>query len=139
MANIFEFSSEVVRAKQVVHEVMQLLSGRLPRLTQDDCLDLKLILSELLYNAVIHGNGEDKTKLVRLVVDITDDHISCIVADEGAGFDYTHMLSLSKDEETFWFSERGRGIRLVQTLVDSMHFNGVGNEIKFSKRVAANG
>ena len=143
--NVFKFSfdSEVTKAKQVVNEVMQLLAGRMPKLTPDDCLDLKLILSELLYNAVIHGNGEDKTKMVHLVVNIKDDFVSCSVADEGVGFDYTHFLSRNEsnnaEEETFWFNERGRGIRLVKALVDSLDFNVVGNEIKFCKRVATNG
>lgn len=43
-------------------------------------------LSEIIKNAIIHGNGSDKSKKVKVWFDIGNDHAKFIVQDEGPGF-----------------------------------------------------
>jgi len=131
------FCSELLNVKKVVRKILSFLQSSVPSLTPEDQSDLKLVFSELLYNAVVHGNKNDANKNVRLNVRIEDGMVMGWVADEGSGFDYAGLLEHIDDEDLY--SESGRGIRLVYTLTDQLVFNISGNTIRFCKRVAANG
>ncbi len=132
------FTSEVWRVKQVVIDILNFISLNIPSLTSEDRGDLKLIFSELLFNAVIHGNSQDSSKNVHVKVEISDMVIFSKISDEGIGFDYLKLLS-TVNEDLNLDGEGGRGIHLVYSLTDSMAFNVKGNEIKFYKRVTSNG
>jgi serine/threonine-protein kinase RsbW len=131
------FGSELLNVKQVVKKILYFLQGAFPALSHEEQTDLKLVFSELLYNAVVHGNKSDAQKNVHLNVEIDDDMVIGRISDEGNGFDYAEILDSLGDGELF--SERGRGIRLVSSLTDKIAFNVSGNAIRFCKRVAADG
>ena len=128
------FSSELPNVKQVVMNILYFLQITIPSLTCEEQTDLRLVFSELLYNAVVHGNKSDINKIVYLKVEIEDDFVIGQVTDEGKGFDYTKLLERMNDEELL--DECGRGIRLVYSLTDKLIFNIAGNAIHFYKRVA---
>lgn len=111
-------------------------------------------LSELLINAVEHGNLEigyvEKSRLlqrgawqeeverrlqdpaygdrmVRVAFRTADDGISIAVKDDGRGFDWRQYLDFSPERA---FDPHGRGISLARTLsFDSLEFHGVGNTV----------
>lgn len=88
------------------------LLGRLP-LTPDEVFDLTLAAGEALGNAFDHAGGGG----VLVTVAAYPDRVTIDVADCGCGFE------LSDDEEppeTGACAERGRGIRLMRLLVDSV-------------------
>jgi serine/threonine-protein kinase RsbW len=131
------FRSELLNAKLAVMKIQNFLRSANPSLTYEDQTDLKLVFSELLYNAVVHGNKGDSSKNVHLEVEFEDGMISGRITDEGSGFDYRELLRRMDDEDLF--DECGRGIRLVYSLTDELFFNIAGNVIRFHKRVAAHG
>jgi anti-sigma regulatory factor (Ser/Thr protein kinase) len=132
------FKSDTFRVKQEVRGILDFIRESVPSLSEEDAYDLRLIFSELLFNATIHGNNKDDSKTVRVCVEVADGLIFSTITDEGLGFDY--MSLLSKFGETSNLTEEsGRGIRLAYSLTDSLAFNMTGNEIKFYKRVAADG
>ena len=131
------FCSELLNVKNVVRKILSFLQSSVPTLTLEDQSDLKLVFSELLYNAVVHGNKGDVNKNVHLNVGIEDGIVVGWVADEGSGFDYAGLLEHIGDEDLY--NESGRGIRLVYTLTDRLVFNIPGNIIRFYKRVTADG
>lgn len=134
------FTSEVYAVGSVVQELMNFLCKRIPSISSEDSYDLKLIYSELLFNAVIHGNNKDVNKCVTLSVEILPSNVVVSsIQDEGEGFDYKNLLdkcSNGTDSEDI-FNETGRGIKLVSCLADKLSFNSTGNQIRFYKRVKA--
>ena len=131
------FKSEVYCVNDIIQELMLFLSKNLPSISQEDKYDLRLVFSELLFNAVIHGNHKDINKNVTLFVEILPSNIIfSSIQDEGNGFNFESLLnqSPSKDEANI-FNENGRGIKLVSALTDKLSFNSKGNQINFYKRV----
>ncbi len=88
---------------------------------------------EAMNNAIKHGNKEDPSKKVRVLVAVyDDDHVILEVEDEGEGFDYETVLKRSGviDIE----AESGRGIFLMQKMADDIEFfnGGRGVRLKFA-------
>ena len=131
------FRSELLNVKQAVIKTLYFLRNAIPGLTFEEQMDLRLVFSELLCNAVVHGNNCDKNKKVHLYVEIEDGMVVGRVADEGKGFNYLELLEHIDDEDLL--DECGRGIRLVHSLTDRMVFNIAGNAIRFYKRVETHG
>ncbi len=129
------FLSEIKAVSQVVKDTLNFIDKSLPNLPPEDRFDLRLMYSELLFNAVIHGNKLDSEKEVSLTVEIANGTISSKISDSGLGFDYSSLMQ-SFDNSKGLFGETGRGILMVNALADDLSFNGRGNEIIFHKKVA---
>ena len=126
--------SSVMDIKKVTDEVLYFISVNIA-LDREDYYDLKLVFNELLVNAVIHGNKEDKDKYVTLQVKIKEKgEISAVIHDCGNGYDYNEVR-----KREFSTNECGRGICIVNAIVDNLTFNEKGNEVKFMKKVNVNG
>lgn len=92
--------------------------------------NLKLALDEAITNAIMHGNKKIEQKKIYIKILLTRKRIRCSVKDEGEGFDYEQVLSRSFPD---LMSESGRGILLINKLMDSLSFGGRGSEIIFEK------
>jgi serine/threonine-protein kinase RsbW len=108
----------------------------------DDCtqFEIKVILNELVLNAVKHGVKEDDNKHVEVTASITRDNCALLVIeDEGDGYDYRCLLNcICPQHETgniFDAKETGRGILIVKNLCDNMTFNKKGNKITVLKKL----
>ena len=89
-------------------------------------------LREALANAVIHGNRSDPRKRARVCCGCTEDHnIVIIVKDEGAGFDPAAVPSPLTAEQLN--AEHGRGIYLINLVMDEVRFERGGTEIHMRK------
>lgn len=129
------FSSELFNIKCAISEIMDFFKKAIPALSEEDFYDLRLVFSELLINAVIHGNQGDSGKKVFFDIHILENGtVSARIVDEGLGFDYIKLLNKSKNMDCS-MDESGRGICLVYSLTDQVRFNTLGNEIQFTKRV----
>ncbi len=111
--------------------------------TVNDCtlFELKVILNEVLINAVRHGNGEDISKIVKVDASITrHGTVFIIVEDEGGGYDFDYICGHRKPvHETINpmdMSECGRGIMIVRSLCDNVKVNARGNKIILAKNIA---
>jgi len=129
--------SDKGQIKPVVREILGFLQKQLPGLSEDDYGDFRLVFSELLYNAVIHGNHEDARKQVVVGVEIKRDTVFASVADEGRGFDVSRQLARDWNGDSL--TESGRGMRLVFSLTDDLASYDRGNRIYFHKKVAVHG
>ncbi len=95
--------------------------------------DIELALLEALANAVVHGAKEDPTKVVECVVACDEQRgILIIVRDPGPGFDPQAIPSCTIGENLF--SNHGRGIFLINQLMDEVKFHKNGTEIHMVKR-----
>ncbi|NLK96743.1 ATP-binding protein [Defluviitalea saccharophila] len=133
------FPSELKFIRTVISEIMDYLRCSFPSLSSEDYFDCKLIYNELLINAIIHGNENDKNKTVSVTIEVIDeDSIYSTITDEGNGFDYNHMLKEIENKDRL-FLENGRGIQLVQSLTNELHYERSRKQISFYKRMNRNG
>ena len=102
------------------------------------CIDgkadaVELALQEALANAVIHGAKEDPSKIVECVVACDEQRgVLIIVRDPGPGFDPKTIPSCTLGENLY--SNHGRGIFLINQLMDEVEFRKNGTEIHMVKR-----
>ena len=94
---------------------------------------IELALQEALANAVVHGAREDPTKIVECLVACDEQRgILIIVRDPGPGFDPQAIPSCTRGENLY--SNHGRGIFLINQLMDEVQFHKNGAEIHMVKR-----
>jgi serine/threonine-protein kinase RsbW len=88
---------------------------------------LRVVLSEALTNAIVRGNGEDRTKWVDVRAELVPEVIRVSVTDEGPGFDPEAIPEPLQPEQLDVAT--GRGLFLIRKLVDTVQFNERGNSI----------
>ncbi len=94
---------------------------------------IELALQEALANAVVHGAKEDPTKIVECIVACDEQRgVLIIVRDPGEGFDPNAIPSCTVGENLY--SSHGRGIFLINQLMDEVKFSKNGTEIHMVKR-----
>lgn len=94
---------------------------------------IELALSEALANAVIHGADGDPRKIVECDVACDESRgLLIVVRDPGSGFDPAAIPNPVIGENIF--SHHGRGIFLINQLMDEVKFHKNGTEIHMIKR-----
>jgi anti-sigma regulatory factor (Ser/Thr protein kinase) len=137
-------------------------AARLEGMDETTRMQLGVALHEALLNAMYHGNLEISSDLresgesaflaaaeqrrrcwphrdrrIHVKATMTPSEVVFVIRDEGPGFnpdaipDPTAPANLSKAS--------GRGILLMRTFVDAMHYNATGNELTLVKRLPGNG
>ena len=95
--------------------------------------DIELALSEALANAVVHGARLDPSKIVECDVACDEEHgMLIVVRDPGPGFDPEKIADPCRGENIY--SHHGRGIYLINQLMDEVQFRKNGTEIHMIKR-----
>jgi anti-sigma regulatory factor (Ser/Thr protein kinase) len=95
--------------------------------------EIELALQEALANAIRHGCQDDPTKSVQCCVTYQDGgDVLIVVRDPGPGFDVTTVPDPL--DGTNLFKAHGRGIFLINQLMDDVRFNDGGREIQMRKR-----
>jgi len=129
----------------------------LHRISDKAKLELTLVFTELMQNAIEHGNcgisytektawlenGGDIQELidrrcedpaiasrrVRFEYEVTDQFTTFQISDEGDGFDWKSCLEGSAGDAGLQL--HGRGLQMVKQLVRDLEFNERGNEVSF--------
>jgi serine/threonine-protein kinase RsbW len=90
-------------------------------------LNFRVSLIEALSNAMIYGNGRDPSKRVRVEVHLQQGSVTAQVTDEGMGFDPSRVPDPTCPRNLRKVG--GRGIFLMQKLMDEVRFNECGNSV----------
>lgn len=115
----------------VVQEVMAVVREMKGVDGKEDAIELAL--QEALANAVIHGAKEDPTKTVECLVSSDEERgILIVVRDPGTGFSPDAIPGCTMGENVY--SNHGRGIFLINQLMDKVEFRKNGTEIHMVKR-----
>jgi len=94
---------------------------------------IELALTEALANAVVHGAKNDPTKIIECDVACDDRRgILIIVRDPGSGFDPGTIPNPCHGDNIY--ANHGRGIYLINQLMDEVQFHKNGTEIHMLKR-----
>jgi len=96
-------------------------------------LEIETALREALANAIKHGCCGDPTKFVRCsVVFEASRSVLIVVSDPGAGFDPKQLPDPTEGEHLY--ENHGRGIYLINHLMDEVQFKRGGAEIHMRSR-----
>jgi anti-sigma regulatory factor (Ser/Thr protein kinase) len=102
---------------------------------EDKAIEVELALQEALANAIRHGCKGDRSKRIQCCV--TNDEsgeVVIMIRDPGTGFDVASVPSPLEGENIF--KPSGRGIYLINELMDEVRFADEGREIRMRKRPA---
>ena len=126
---IFHLPSDVLRIEDAVEKVVARCRRHieLERRASRVRMNLQVALAEALANAMLYGNGADRSKRVRVELTITEKAIITRVTDEGPGFDYRDIPDPTTREGLL--KPDGRGIFLMRKLLDQVSFNERGNSV----------
>lgn len=119
------FRSDINLAQIVIREALDKVDGDI---NTDNMFDLRLILSELVCNSIIHGNKHNSERYVNLYLHIDNKNIEIEVSDEGEGI--TQDIVYNPEE----LKPNGRGLILVKGLTDFFQVNG--STVKVTKKLA---
>ena len=114
-----------------VEEVMAVARGM--ECSQGKEFEIETALREALANAIRHGCRNDPDKRVEVCVACDPARgILIVVRDPGAGFDPTSIPSPVRGRNLY--RHHGRGIYLINQLMDEVSFDKGGTEIRMLKR-----
>jgi serine/threonine-protein kinase RsbW len=123
--------ADVGRITPVVDGVMELVRGMGCAAGKE--FEVETALREALANAIIHGCGKDTSKEVEFVVACDQERgMLIVVRDPGPGFDPAALPSPVRGQEIF--ATHGRGIYLINQLMDEVSFERGGTEVRMLKR-----
>ncbi|MCR4435195.1 MAG: ATP-binding protein [Clostridiales bacterium] len=134
-------SSDLSNIRGIVQNVLDFLETSFGEIEESNIFEIKVILNELILNAIKHGNHCESCKCVKITAGLTEDAcVFFIVEDEGAGYDYTGILENSRaGAQDFGdlcnIKETGRGLLIIKSLCDKIKFNQKGNKVIVLKRL----
>lgn len=114
--------------------VLDYLNERMLRLgiVNGDDSEVLIALDEAIVNAIKHGNKCDPRKAVHIVAEFSAEGVRFTVADEGAGFERENVPDPT--EPCRLLEPSGRGLLLINHIMDEVHFNQCGNRLEMFKR-----
>lgn len=123
-----KIASEVNNLTQVEALIEQLLAEE--KISDTVYGNVIVALTEATLNAIKHGNKEDASKFVDVLVELDDKEINFIVEDEGSGFDYENLPDPTDPENLE--KVNGRGIFIIENLADKLSFENNGSKLLIS-------
>lgn len=122
--------ADVKAISPVVHGVMKLVREMACAAGKEDAVETALL--EALANAILHGCKNDPTKQVQCCVACDESRgMLIVVRDPGKGFDPASVPSSIVGQNVY--SEHGRGIFLINQMMDEVHYERGGTEIRMKK------
>jgi anti-sigma regulatory factor (Ser/Thr protein kinase) len=103
---------------------------------EQDIIAVELSVQEAVANAIRHGCRNDRTKKVECCVMVeANGEVVIVVRDPGTGFDASAVPNPLNSENLFKAS--GRGVFLINTLMDRVDYSDGGREVQMRKKKAA--
>jgi serine/threonine-protein kinase RsbW len=121
-----EISSERNRIKEV--EALMLEANREFGLTDEQYGKTMIAVTELVMNAIVHGNKEDVSKKVCVTIRYDNTEMKVVIEDEGGGFNISDLPDPTEIERLL--DKHGRGVYIAKAMVDKLDYkhNSKGNE-----------
>jgi serine/threonine-protein kinase RsbW len=124
-------STEIASSKKYYTVVESLLyrANEEFALPESEFHNVLIAVSEIVINAIVHGNKENELKKVKVTVEFDKDVMKIKILDEGNGFEFDKdfMPKLPDD----MFKQSGRGIFIVKSLVEELDYKNTGEGTEF--------
>lgn len=123
--------ADLARVTAVREGVMQIVRDK--RCAEGQEVEVELALQEALVNAVKHGCKGDPSKSVQCCVSCDDrGEVLIVVRDPGSGFDAASVPDPRAGQGLM--RESGRGLFLINELMDEVRWEDGGREVRMRKR-----
>ena len=128
----FKIPSEI----KFIESVLDYLNERMIKLGIVDSEEslVLMALDEAIVNAIKHGNRGDAGKAVNIVAELSAREACFTVSDEGSGFVREDVPDPTDPSRLL--EPSGRGLFLINHIMDEVCYNKCGNEIRMIKRPA---
>ena len=100
------------------------------KLTDDLYGNIMIAVVEFVNNAIVHGNGLDKSKNVLLTAILSDEQVQFTIEDQGLGFNHDNLPDPTSPENIE--NTGGRGIFLMKHLADEVSFSREGRKVELT-------
>lgn len=87
--------------------------------------DIAISVSELVNNAMMHGNQAEESLPVTITISREDQSVAITISDQGSGFDPSGVDDPLAEENLL--KEVGRGIFIVRSLMDDVNVEATKN------------
>jgi len=122
--------ADLGKISPVVEQVMEL--AREMDCTTGKEFEIETALREALANAIVHGCKQDPSQKIQLCVGCDQSRgVLIIVRNPGEGFDPASIPNPTIGQNIY--ATRGRGIFLINQLMDEVHYENGGTEIHMMK------
>jgi len=106
-----------------IDDISEKLDGIIKTLNlEKQYFEIKLIMSEAINNAFVHGNNSDKNKSISVEWNLEDDLLTLDVTDCGCGFKDFKLCKEINEENIL--GESGRGLYIIECYTDEINLNG---------------
>lgn len=95
--------------------------GKLCKFDRDELDSLAIAVTEIVANAIFHGNKRDKNKKIFIKIVATCPKLKITIRDQGKGFDPEQLSDPLKPENLL--KDSGRGLFIVRTFMDDVRIN----------------
>ena len=113
--------------------VTQLLRER--QWSEAEIMGVELAVQEAVANAIRHGCGGDASKQIQCILTVSETgEVTVVVRDPGAGFDTKRLADPLHPDNVL--KTGGRGIFLINQLMDEVGYSDGGRELQMRKRRA---
>ena len=124
--NLLIFPTRVDYLKRVENLISNLSSHY--KISKEAEAKISLAVLEAVNNAIFHGNKLDFHKSVTIRFKVSKSCISCVIKDEGDGFDVLCVPDPTLPENIEKIN--GRGLFLMKHLADSVEYSAEGRHVK---------
>ncbi|RPI18390.1 MAG: ATP-binding protein [Ignavibacteriae bacterium] len=90
------------------------------KLPESELHKVLIAVSEIVMNAIVHGNKENKFKKVEVIVEYNNEKMCVKICDEGNGFNINDDIDPTLDENIMKSS--GRGMFIAKSLVKDIRY-----------------
>ncbi len=127
---VFKMPSEI----RHMDGVLYYLNERMLKLgiVRSDDSEVLIALDEAIVNAIKHGNKCDPRKAVHIVAEFSSDGARFTISDEGVGFVREDVPD--PRDPCRLLEPNGRGLLLINHIMDEVCFNQMGNQLEMFKR-----
>jgi len=123
--------SDIKYIRKISKEIENFLK---PHKVSDSVLfDIRLCFEEALKNAILHGNNAKRDLPVFVSYSLNKDRFTMEIEDQGKGFNPDKNPDPTKGKGLL--KEGGRGVFLIQKLMDEVEYCGRGNKVVMVKYI----
>ncbi len=123
--------SDTKYIRSISCEVEKFLRSK--KIDESDIFDIRLCIEEALKNAIIHGNKLNKEFYVFISYALKGNEFVVEIEDEGVGYAPAEVPDPTKEENLL--GSGGRGVLLINKLMDQIKHNEKGNKIIMTKYI----
>ncbi|AHF06429.1 ATP-binding protein [Desulfitobacterium metallireducens] len=122
-------------------EVHLCIEHALKKLPENEVILVEIAINEAINNAFRAGSGQTLVPAVTLSLSLLESQCLCVrIKDAGSGFCAEEVLSdfstrTCENNEEWQWGESGRGLFIMETVMDQVHYNAKGNAVSLLKNI----